>query len=428
MLFIYNMQGIHSMFRLAHSRLSPHLPVARRAFMTVSLGVLLAGCFDNAKAPSAPAGPPTVEVLTLAAQPVELTRELAGRTRALRIAEIRPQVSGLLQARTFEEGQDVRAGQILYEIDSATYQANVESAQAQLAKADAALSAAKRHYVRQQQLRKIQAVSDQALDSARADYQQAKAQKDIASAAVTLAEINLENSKIKAPIDGRVGVSTITEGSLLTANQAQALTTIQQLNPIHVDLTQSSRELLALRTALREGSLRSDEHGPVQVTLTLEDGTQYPLAGEVKFSDALVDPGTGMVTLRAVFPNPDGVLLPGMYVRASLSAGIKDEAILVPQQAVTHSPTGQPTVFVVKEGGEVELRPFESAGVIGTTWLAERGLTAGEAIVVKGLQKVKPGVVVKAVPWEDSSRESSKGSSKVSAEPSAADNENKSES
>lgn len=364
---------------------------------SVLAGVLvLAGCSEPV-AQSGPPPVPEVSVITVAAQPVSLTTELAGRTTALMVSEVRPQVGGIVKKRLFKEGSDVKAGDTLYEIDAASYEASHNSAKAALAKAQANLKVAGLTAGRYRELVKINAVSRQDNDRAAAELLQAQADVASAKAALEMAAINLGYTRVTAPISGRIGQSSITPGALLSANQATALATIQQLDPINVDVTQSSIELMRLRRALDSGSLSASSEARADVRLILEDGTQYEHSGELQFSDVSVDPGTGMVTLRAVFPNPEQQLLPGMYVRAILEEGVRDQAILVPQQGVTRDSKGNATALLVNSGGKVESRVLTATRTIGDQWLVDAGIATGERVIVEGVQKARPGASVKAV-------------------------------
>ncbi|HEY9279310.1 MAG TPA: efflux RND transporter periplasmic adaptor subunit [Eoetvoesiella sp.] len=358
--------------------------------------VLLAGCSEPI-AQSGPPPAPEVTVVTTQVRPVALTTELAGRTSAYMVSEVRPQVGGIVKKRLFKEGSDVKAGDTLYEIDPATYRASHNSAKAALAKAQANLKVVGLRAARYKELVKIDAVSKQDNDQAVAELLQAQADVASARAALDMAAINLGYTQIQAPISGRIGQSTITPGALLSANQATPLARIQQLDPIYVDVTQSSVDLLRLRKALASGSLTSNEQARANVKLVLEDGTDYGHNGELQFSDVSVDPGTGMVTLRAVFPNPELQLLPGMYVRAVLEEGVREQAILVPQQGVTRDSKGNATALVVNAEGKVEVRILNASRTIGDQWLVDEGVQAGDRVIVEGVQKVRPGVAVNAV-------------------------------
>lgn len=327
---------------------------------------------------------PQVGVVTLEAKPFALTSEVPGRTSAYRIAEVRPQVNGIIQKRLFTEGSEVKAGQQLYQIDPATYEAAFKSAQAtQLS----AKSLADRYKL----LVADKAVSQQAYDEARAAGLQA-------DAALEQARIDLRYTKVMAPISGRIGRSAVTEGALVSNGQANAMATIQQLDPIYVDVTQSSKELLRLRRDLAEGRLQKASDSAAKVALKLEDGSRYAHEGTLEFSEVAVDESTGSVTLRAVFPNPDHLLLPGMFVHAELLSGVKQNAILAPQQGVTRNQRGEPTAMVVGADNKVELRVLKADRTAGSAWLVEEGLNAGDRLITEGLQFVQPGAEVKAVP------------------------------
>ncbi|MDH0212066.1 efflux RND transporter periplasmic adaptor subunit [Stutzerimonas stutzeri] len=356
---------------------------ASAALMSIlAVAVFLAGCQEEAAPPAQQK--PTVGVVTLQAEPLSLTTELPGRTRAYRIAEVRPQVNGIIQKRLFTEGSDVKAGQQLYQIDPSVYEATLKSAQASVASSKSLAD-------RYADLVKDQAVSKQAYDEARAASLQAEAELE-------RARIDVRYTKVLAPISGRIGRSAVTEGALVSNGQAQELATIQQLDPIYVDVTQPARDLLALRRDLEEGRLQKAGENAAKVTLTLEDGSAYPHEGKLEFSEVTVDSGTGSVTLRAVLPNPDKVLLPGMFVHAQLVAGLKSEAILVPQQGVTRNSKGEPTAMVVNAENKVELRTIKTERTIGNRWLVGEGLQPGDRVITEGLQFIQPGVEVDAVP------------------------------
>jgi len=356
---------------------------ASAALMSIlAVAVFLAGCQEEAAPPAQQK--PTVGVVTLQAEPFAVTTELPGRTRAFRIAEVRPQVSGIIQKRLFTEGSEVKAGQQLYQIDAAVYEATLKSAQASLA-------SSKSLAVRYADLVKDQAVSRQAYDEARAANLQAEAD-------VERARIDLRYTKVLAPISGRIGRSFVTEGALVNNGQAQELATIHQLDPIYVDVTQPARDLLALRREFEQGRLQRAGDNAAKVTLTLEDGSQYGHEGTLEFSEVSVDPGTGSVTLRATFPNPDRLLLPGMFVHAQLIAGLKQEAILVPQQGVTRNAKGEATAMLVNAENKVEVRTLKVRSTVGNRWLVEEGLQPGDRVITEGLQFIRPGVEVNAVP------------------------------
>jgi membrane fusion protein (multidrug efflux system) len=344
---------------------------------------LLVGCEEKTAAPAEQPAP-LVGVVELQPQVFALTTELPGRTRAHRIAEVRPQVSGIIEKRLFTEGSEVKAGQQLYQIDDAIYQATFRSAEASLASAK---SLADRYAL----LVKEQAVSKQAYDEARATRLQAEANLE-------RARIDLRYTKVLAPIDGRIGRSAVTEGALVSNGQAQELAVIQQLDPIYVDVTQPARELLGLRRDLAEGRLEKAGENAAKVTLTLEDGSDYGHDGTLEFSEVTVDPSTGSVTLRAVFPNPDKLLLPGMFVHARLVAGVKSEAILAPQQGITRTPRGNATALVVNADDVVELRQVKATRTVGSRWLISEGLNPGDRLITEGLQFIKPGATVRVGP------------------------------
>ncbi len=356
---------------------------ANAALMSIlAVAVFLAGCQEEAAPPAQQK--PTVVVVTLQAEPFAVTTDLPGRTRAYRIAEVRPQVNGIIQKRLFTEGSEVKAGQQLYQIDAAVYEATLKSAQASLASSKSLAD-------RYAELVKDQAVSKQAYDEARAASLQAEAELE-------RARIDLRYTKVLAPISGRIGRSAVTEGALVSNGQAQELATIQQLDPIYVDVTQPARDLLALRRDLADGRLQKAGENAAKVTLKLEDGSDYGHEGKLEFSEVTVDPGTGSVTLRAVFPNPDKVLLPGMFVHAQLVAGLKSEAILVPQQGVTRNTKGEPTAMVVNAENKVELRPIKTERAVGNRWLVGEGLQPGDRVITEGLQFIQPGVEVDVAP------------------------------
>jgi membrane fusion protein (multidrug efflux system) len=366
------------------------------------LALALAGCQKGSSAASGPPPQPPaqVSVVTLAPQAVTLTTELPGRTSPYRIADVRPQVSGVLQKRLFTEGDVVQAGQQLYQIDPAPYQAAYDSAQASLAHANAEMASAKALEDRYQTLLATNAVSKQDSDNATASELQAQADIASAQAAVETARINLVYTKVLSPITGRTGIS-VTEGALVTANQTTPLVTVQQLDPIYVDIPQSMALLLRLRRELAGGQIKGSGKNQAQVTLTLEDGSAYDPVGQLQFAETTVDQSTGSVTLRAIFPNPQTVLLPGMFVTARLGEGVSENAILVPQQGVTHNAKGEPTVLVVTADNKVELRVIKTDRAIRDQWLVTDGLRAGDRVIVDGLQRARPGAEV--VPTEAAS-------------------------
>ena len=356
----------------------------------------LAACTSSPAAQDQPQGPPPpgeVGIVTVKTEQVTLQTELAGRTTASLTSELRPQVTGIVKARTFEEGAHVKAGQVLYQIDAAMYRATYDQATADLASAKASLESSKAKNERYVKLSAIEGVSKQEADDARASFQQATAQVAQKQAALQAARINLDYTAIKAPINGRIGKSSVTAGALVTANQAEPLATIRSLDPIYVDLTESSEERLKLRAQLGAGGLQA---GSTRVKLKLGDGSLYPLDGKLEFTEVAVDEATGMVTLRATFPNPDDTLLPGMYVRAVLDQAVDQAAILVPQQGVMHDPKGNATAMVVAANGTVEARTIVADRAIGDRWLVTSGLAAGDKLIVEGLNKIGPGMPVHA--------------------------------
>ena len=365
----------------------------------LSLSLLLGGCGKKNAGGPPPSGPPEVAVITVQPQPVTLTTELSGRTAPCEVAEVRPQVNGIIKKRLFTEGTEVKAGQVLFQIDPAVYQATLASAKALLARAEANLLPARLKADRYQELLESKAVSQQDYDDAQATVKQAEAEVAAAQAAVENARINVQYTSIAAPISGRIGRSSVTPGALVTANQQAALATIQQLDPIFVDVTRSSSEILQLKRQLAAGTLQTDASGAARVKLLLEDGTPYSQPGTLKFSEVSVDAGTGSVTLRTLFPNPEQLLLPGMFVRAILEEGSNALALLVPQRGVTRNPAGDPMVFVVGAEEKVEARPIKVSRTIGDSWLVEEGLKTGDRVILEGIQRARPGTVVKAVPF-----------------------------
>lgn len=362
--------------------------------LMLSGSLALTGC-DDKQAQQGAAHTPEVGVVTLKTEPLQITTELPGRTGAFRIAEVRPQVSGIILKRNFTEGGEIKAGESLYQIDPATYQASYDSAKGDLAKAQAAAKIAQVTVNRYQKLVGTQYISKQDYDTALADAQQANAAVVAAKAAVETARINLAYTKVTSPINGRIGKSSVTEGALVQNGQADALATVQQLDPIYVDVTQSSNDFLRLKQELTSGALKQVD-GKAKVDLVTQDGIKYSQSGTLEFSDVTVDQTTGSITLRAVFPNPDHTLLPGMFVRAKLEEGINPTALLVPQQGVTRTPRGDASVMLVGEGDKVEVRQITATQAIGDKWLVTDGLKTGDRVIITGLQKVRPGAQVKA--------------------------------
>ncbi|ARP82128.1 efflux transporter periplasmic adaptor subunit [Bordetella genomosp. 8] len=370
---------------------------AGRAAAAAAVGVLaltLAACGkkDNA---AATASKPTVGVVTLKAQPVSLTTELPGRTSPFRVAEVRPQVNGIVLKRLFTEGGTVKAGQQLYQIDPALYQATLDSQRAALARAEAQVKTATLLAERYKPLTETRAISRQTYDDAVASRDQAKADVLSAKAAVDTARINLVYTKVLSPIEGIIGRSNVTEGALVTANQTNALASIQQIDPIYVDVVQSSVQLLRLQDQLAKGEIkRAAGEQAAQVGLTLEDGTQYNHDGKLQFSEVTVDQSTGSVTLRAVFPNPEHRLLPGMFVRAKLVDGVATEGLLVPQRGVSRNQRGSPIAYIVDDQGKIQTRDLVTDRAIGANWLVTSGLKPGDKVVVEGVQTIRPGMEV----------------------------------
>lgn len=369
------------------------------AFGFLAVCLSASGCGKKQATASPKGGPPEVGVIVVKPQRVTLTTELPGRTSAHLVAEVRPQVGGIIQKRLFTEGSDVKAGQALYQIDPATYKASYASARAALAKAEANLIPARLKEERFRDLVKIKAVSQQDYDDAHASLKQAEAEVASSKAAVESARINLAYTRVTAPISGRIGRSSVTDGALVTASQANALATIQQLGSMYVDVTQSSAEMLKLKRSLAAGLMKSGASGQARVRLILEDGSAYPLPGTLKFSEVTVEQTTGSITLRAIFPNPRQALLPGMFVRAILEEGVNEQALLVPQRGVTRKPDGSAVTLLVGPEDKVEQRVIKVERTVGENWLVSDGLKAGDRVILDGIQKAKPGTQVKAVPF-----------------------------
>ncbi|MCL1076149.1 efflux RND transporter periplasmic adaptor subunit [Shewanella dokdonensis] len=360
----------------------------------VSMALWISACGAEKEQAQGQQTAPAMEVGIIPVKSVtqELTTILPGRSKAYQEAEVRPQVSGIILKLSFNEGGYVKQGQSLYQIDPATYKATVRSAEADLANAKASLASTTATYQRYQKLLKTDFVSKEDFDTAEAAYKQSKAAVLVAEAALNTAKINLDYTEVRAPISGRVGKSTVTPGALVTANQTTALATIQQLDPIKVDIVQSSTQMLQLKASLKAGKLKATDNAAVK--LMLEDGSEYNHEGTLKFSEVSVDEATGSVTMRAEFPNPEGLLLPGMYVRAMLNTGIDPEAILVPQKAISRNTKGQAVAMVVNPQNQVEPRIVTTAEVIGNQWRITSGLKAGDKLIVEGLQKIRPGAPV----------------------------------
>jgi len=355
-------------------------------FTAVILVFLVSGCGPHGPRGSQQMGPPDVSVVTLQPERVVLTSRLPGRVSAFLVADVRPQVSGIIQNRLFEEGGDVQKGDTLYQIDPAMYEAA-------LARAEANLAAVQSRADRYKELVPVKAVSQQDYDDIVAALQQAKAEAKVA-------RVNMTYTTIPAPISGCIGRSSVTIGALATAYQPVPFATIQQLDPVYVDVPQSSVDLSRFKQRLADGRLNPDGETHNNVSILQEDGTPYPLEGTLEFRDVTVDPSTGSVILRVVVPNPDGVLLPGMFVRAILKEGVLENALLVPQQGVGRNPKGMPYAMVVDDDGTVAMRILTMDRALGNKWLVSSGLDAGDRVIVEGLQWVRPGASVNAVPFE----------------------------
>jgi len=378
------------------------MQMSRRARRIIATGgligiMLLGGCGQQSPAGKQP--PPEVAIVEIKAEKVSITTELPGRISAYFVAEVRPQVGGIIQRRLFQEGSDVRAGEVLYQIDPAIYQAAYASTRATLARAEANVTSIRYRAERYKELVAIRAVSQQDYDDVTAALKQAEADVEAGKAALEAARINLAYTQVKAPISGRIGKSSVTIGALVTASQPMALATIQQIDPAYVDVTQSSTSLLRLQQSMAKGTLKRDSANRAKVRLILEDNTLYPLDGALQFQDVTVDPTTGSYLLRIIFPNPKRVLLPGMYARAILEEGANEQAILVPQQSVNRDPKGNPTALIVDAKGKVQQRMLKLDRTIGDKWLVSSGLVPGDRVIIEGVQKVKPGISVKSVPF-----------------------------
>jgi membrane fusion protein (multidrug efflux system) len=357
-------------------------------------GVLTVGCGKKEQAKATP----EVAVVTLQPERVAITSELPGRTSAYLMAEVHPQVNGIIQQRLFIEGADVKQGDVLYQIDPRPYQAAYDTAAAALARAEANLPAIRKRAERFKELLSVNAVGQQDYEDAAAAHKQAEAEVQALKAGAESARINLGYTRITAPISGRIGKSNVTPGALAAAYQGPAFTTIQQLDQVYVDSPQSSSILLGIQRNLATNRIKGSA-SQAKVKLLLEDGTPYPLQGILKFSDVTVDPSTGSQILRMVFPNPRHILLPGMYVRAIVEEGVAEQAILVPQQGVTRDPKGNAIAMVVDGFDKVEQRTLKVDRAIGSKWLVLEGLSTGDRVILEGLQKVRPGVAVKVLPF-----------------------------
>lgn len=379
-----------------------HTPAIALSLIVILL--LLSGCGDPPGGPPPSEGMPEMAVTTVRTQPIVLTKELPGRTVPYLIAEVRPQVGGIVQSRKFQEGAEVKAGETLYQIDPAAYQASYDNAVAALGKANATLRTARLKADRYRELVADAAVSRQDNDDAASALGEARADVAAAKANVESARINLAYAKVDAPISGRIGKSSVTPGALVTASQSTALATIQQLDPIYVDVTQPSASLLKLKQAMARGELAKTGDGAAKVKLLLEDGSTYPLEGRLEFSDITVEQSTGAITVRAVFPNPHADLLPGMYVRAVLQEGVQKDGLLIPQRAVARNSAGKPVAYVVGPDNTLQLRTLETERTMGDQWVVRSGLEPGDQLVVEGLPRARDGEKVKVVPWQSAAR------------------------
>src|SRR5881394_91568 len=375
------------------------LPTTRLRIFTLSLIVVLGACRKKETRPLAPP-PAEVSVVTAVSERVNRTIELPGRVHSVREAQVRARATGIVLKRLFEEGSNVKEGQILFEIDPAPLQASLDSARASMAKVQAALNESKATVDRYQELVPINAISKQVYDQAVAVLGQNEAELLAAKAAVQTAELNLGYAQVTAPISGRIGKALVTEGALVSATEATQLAVIRQLDPVYFDFTQSSTEVLRLKRALENKTLESVAPGEARVTLMLEDGTVYQHAGRLLFSDIAVDPTTGTITLRAECPNPENLLMPGLFARAQIVEGVNTNAITIPQRTVTRGAAGGASVLVVNDENKVEARNIEVDLTVGPKVIVSKGLKPGERIIVEGSQKAPPGSVVKSVPFD----------------------------
>ena len=385
------------------------LPVA-----LIASALALVACGKKDAAPSQP--PPAITYVTLKPQTVTLTRELTGRADAWQQADVRPQVTGIVERLLFVEGGMVRAGQTLYQLDQTSYRANANSANASIMSAEANLVSARKNAIRSAELVKVDAISKQDNDNAQAALREAEAALHSARASLQSANVPLGYTRVTAPISGRIGRSSVTRGALVTASQATALAVIQDTDPMYVEINQSATELLQLRREVQNGSLQGTDTVPV--TIKLDDGSTFAHQGKLSFAEELVDPSTGAVAIRVIVPNPDQVLLPGMFVRAVVANGERQNAILAPQQGITRDPRGNATAMVVDAQGKVEVRQVKVNTTVGDKWLVDGGLKAGDKLIVEGLQKIKPGSQVKAV--ELGSQPAKPANAPAAAQPAAA--------
>lgn len=379
-----------------------------RCVLAASAGLVLASCQKQA-APLGPPPAPEVTVLAVQAETVRITTELPGRINPMREAQVRARATGILTRRLFDEGADVKQGEVLFEIDPAPLAAALNSARAESARIEAGLKEARATVERYKGLVEINAVSRQVYDRAEAMAAQLEAELFARKAAIETAELNLGYAKVTAPIAGRIGKALVTEGALVSATEATQLAVIRQLDPVYLDITQSSTEVLRLRRALAEGSMKNAGAGGASITLILDDGTRYPHLGKLLFTDVSVDPATGMITLRAEVPNPDGLLMPGMFARGELVQGVMTNVVTIPQRTMVRGAAGRVTVLVVNDESKVEVRSIEVHREIGSKVIVANGLKAGERIIVEGSQKAPPGSVVRAVPFNPGPGVSSEG-------------------
>lgn len=387
--------------------LRPPSFMSPKPFLLIAVlgSLVLAGCGKKPSAPPAPAAV-EVDVVTVGTAPVSFTRELPGRTAARRVAQVRARVDGIVLKRHFTEGADVKQGDLLYEIDPAPYQAALASARASLARAEASLVSVRLQTDRFKSLVATNAVSRQQYDDAVASVGIGEAEVASAKAAVLTADINLGYTRVVSPIDGRTGLAEVTEGAYVQAGQASLLATVQQIDPIYVNLVQPASEATRLKLEAESGRLTQAEGGRTPITVITESGAEYPLTGLLEFSDISVDKGTGTVTLRALFPNPKGILLPGTFVRARYQTGTLPDAVLAPQQGVTRNYRGEPTAYVVSPQGTAELRVLKTGPTHGDQWVIESGLKPGDQVIVTNLKRIRPGSPVKAVPFQPKAAQS----------------------
>jgi len=373
-----------------------------RALAAAAALMSLAACDDGTVVPASSVPAVEVSVVTVQPRKVPVSTELAGRTTAFAAAEIRPQVGGIVLKRSFTEGGEVHAGEVLYQLDPSAARAAVANAQATLASARAGLASAREKATRYRELVAIEAVSRESADEAQAAFEQAEAQVNASTAALDTAKLSLDYTNVTSPIDGRIGRSSVSPGALVTASQTTALATVQQLDPIYVDATHSAAEMLRLRREFAQGKLKMDGGGRPTARLVLEDGSAYEGVGQLLLAESIVSETAGSVTLRAQFPNPKHELLPGMYVRMTLEGAVAQEALLVPQVAITRDAKGNALVFVVGDDGKVTQRALQATQAVGDEWIVDSGLQAGERVVVEGMQKLRMGMAVKVVSAADS--------------------------